>query len=109
MSDERARRKQRLAAAFRLFALYGFDEGVADSTAEGARIAATLGAHKAIILQNHGLLTVGGSVDEAAWWFITMDRSCDTQLRAEAAGEPIAIAEAMARHTREQIGIPQVG
>ena len=29
MSEERLRRKQRLAAAFRLFGLYGFDEGVA--------------------------------------------------------------------------------
>ena len=26
------------------------------------------------ILRNHGLLTVGHSVDEAAWWFITMER-----------------------------------
>ena len=49
-------------------------------------IAAALGDNKAAILQNHGLLTVGGSVDEAAWWFITMERSCQAQLLAEAAG-----------------------
>ncbi len=36
--------------------------------------------HKAVILRNHGLLTVGHSVDEAAWWFITMERSCQAQL-----------------------------
>ena len=30
--------------------------------------------YKAAILRNHGLLTVGHSVDEAVWWFITMER-----------------------------------
>ena len=42
---------------------------------EGKRIAHALGEHKAAILRNHGLLTVGHTVDEAAWWFITMERS----------------------------------
>ena len=53
---------------------------------EGKRIAHALGDNKAAILRNHGLLTVGHSVDEAAWWFITMERSCQVQLLAEAAG-----------------------
>ena len=57
-------------------------------TAEGDRIAQALGKGKALILRNHGLLTVGGSVDEAAWYFITMERSCQVQLLAEAAGSP---------------------
>ncbi|MBW4683352.1 MAG: class II aldolase/adducin family protein [Microcoleus vaginatus WJT46-NPBG5] len=39
---------------------------------EGKRIADVLGNKKAVILRNHGLLTVGHSVDEAAWWFIKM-------------------------------------
>jgi ribulose-5-phosphate 4-epimerase/fuculose-1-phosphate aldolase len=100
---------QDACAFFEDHALFADYTGVVDSTSEGARIAAALGAHKAVILQNHGLLTVGASVDEAAWWFISMDRSCEAQLRAEAAGEPIAIPDAMARHTREQIGNPTVG
>jgi len=37
----------------------------------------------------------GESVDEAVWWFITMDRSCQAQLLAEAAGKPIAIDREM--------------
>jgi hypothetical protein len=41
---------------------------------EGERIATALGQHKAVIMRNHGLLTVGHSVDEAVW-FITMERS----------------------------------
>ncbi len=52
---------------------------------EGQRIAEAIGKHKAAILQNHGLITVGGTVDEAVWWFITMERSCQVQLVAEAA------------------------
>ena len=52
---------------------------------EGQRIAEAIGKHKAAILQNHGLITVGGTVDEAVWWFITMERSCQVQLLAEAA------------------------
>ena len=68
-----------------------FDDytGVVYETSEGDRIAQTLGHSKAVILRNHGLLTVGQTIDEAAWWFITMDRSCHAQLLAEAAGKPI--------------------
>lgn len=52
-----------------------FDDftGVVLDLAEGDRIAAALGAYKAVILRNHGLLTAGKTVDEAAWWFITME------------------------------------
>ena len=65
-----------------------FDDytGVVLDIEEGKRIAHALGDNKAAILRNHGLLTVGHSVDEAAWWFITMERSCQAQLLAEAAG-----------------------
>jgi ribulose-5-phosphate 4-epimerase/fuculose-1-phosphate aldolase len=78
--------------------------GVVYEKSEGERIAHALGQRKAVILRNHGLLTVGHNVDEAAWWFITMDRSCQAQLLAEAAGEPVKISPADATTTREQIG-----
>ena len=71
---------------------------------EGKRIAAALGAHKAAILANHGLLTVGRTVDEAAWWFITMERTCQVQLRAEAAGTPVPIEPDVAKVTAGQTG-----
>lgn len=78
--------------------------GVVVDADYGSRLASTLGTHKALIHRNHGLLTVGASVDEAAWWFITMERSCQAQLLAEAAGTPIPVDDEAARHTREQIG-----
>src|SRR6267142_6709311 len=78
-------------------------------TSEGARIAQALGKHKAAILRNHGLLTVGQCVEEAAWWFITMDRGCQAQLLAEAAGVPVKIDPATAVATREQVGSSMAG
>ena len=83
-----------------------FDDytGVVVDTEEGKRIAHALGEHKAAILRNHGILTVGHSVDEAAWLYIAMERTCEVQLAAEAAGTPISIDPEMARHTRDQVG-----
>src|SRR5262244_3794882 len=85
-----------------------FDDftGVVLDLEEGKRIAQSLGNHKAVILRNHGLLTVGGTVDEAAWWFITMERTCQSQLLAEAAGKPISIAHEHAITAREQVSNP---
>ena len=76
---------------------------------EGKRIAHALGGCKAAILSNHGLLTVGHSVDEAAWWFMTMERTCQAQLLAEAAGTPVSIDPAVAHKTARQTGEHSVG
>lgn len=85
-------------------ALFDQYSGVVLDLEEGKRIAHSLGDAKAAILRNHGLLTVGHSVEEAAWWFITMERSCQAQLLAEAAGTPVLIEPAMAKHTAGQVG-----
>ena len=88
-----------------------FDDytGVVLDLEEGKRIAHALGEHKAAILRNHGLLTVGQSVDEAVFWFITMERSCQVQLMAEAAGTPHLIDPEMAALTASQVGSSFVG
>ncbi len=83
--------------------------GVVLDLSEGDRIANALGDNKAVILQNHGLLTVGQSVDEACWWFVTMERSCQAQLLAEAAGTPRSIPDEMAEHTAAQVGSTLAG
>jgi ribulose-5-phosphate 4-epimerase/fuculose-1-phosphate aldolase len=96
-------------------AFYGdhavFDDftGVVLDLEEGKRIAHALGSHKAVILSNHGLLTVGRSVDEAAWWFITMERTCQAQLLAEAAGTPVLIDADQAEKTAAQVGSMRAG
>jgi ribulose-5-phosphate 4-epimerase/fuculose-1-phosphate aldolase len=85
-------------------ALFDDYTGVVLDLEEGKRIAHALGDGKAAILRNHGLLTVGHSVDEAAWWFITMERTCHAQLLAEAAGTPVKISPENARLTAGQVG-----
>ena len=83
-----------------------FDEykGLVLEKAEGQRIAARLGTQRAAILRHHGLLTVGGSVEEAAWWFIAMDRACQMQLLADAAGQPRVMSTEEATLAHRQFG-----
>lgn len=78
--------------------------GVVYETDEGARIAEALGAHKGVILKNHGILTAGPTVEAAAWWYIALDNACHTQLLAEAAGTPQPIPHEMAALTHGQVG-----
>ncbi|MFI0545243.1 class II aldolase/adducin family protein [Streptomyces sp. WSLK1-3] len=89
--------------------IYSDYRGVVNDTEEGRKIGVALGEAKAVILQNHGLLTVGASVAEAAWYFITMERSCQAQLLAMAAGEPKLIDPETARMVRNQISGPLPG
>lgn len=83
--------------------------GVVLEASEGQRLAETLGSNKAIILRNHGILTVGQTVDEAAFWYITLERTCQAQLLAEAAGQPKIISHETARLTHSQVGEPKAG
>ncbi|MCF3122968.1 class II aldolase/adducin family protein [Streptomyces arenae] len=95
---------QEACAFYESHALYDGYTGVVVDAEEGRRIATALGDHKAVILRNHGLLTVGDSVDAAAWWFLSMERSCQVQLSARAAGRPVLIGHKQAVQTREQLG-----
>lgn len=90
-----------------------FDDytGVVVDTSEGDRIGEALGDNKAVILKNHGLLTVGNTVEETAWWFISMERCCQSQILAESTGSPLKpIDPETALMTRnEQVGFPIAG
>jgi ribulose-5-phosphate 4-epimerase/fuculose-1-phosphate aldolase len=90
-------------------ALFDDYTGVVLDTEEGKRIAHALGDNKAAILRNHGLLTVGHSVDEAVWWFVTMERSCQAQLLAQAAGSLVLIDPDQAERTSGQVGNHMAG
>ncbi len=93
-------------------ALFDDFTGMVVDTSEGDRIAQALtrpdgGAYKGVILKNHGILTGGPSVEAAAWWYLALDNVAHTALLAEAAGNPVPIDEATARHTHGQIGKPE--
>ncbi|EMC93432.1 hypothetical protein BAUCODRAFT_75677 [Baudoinia panamericana UAMH 10762] len=101
-------------------AIYNNFGGVVFAAEEGKRIATALGPrHKNIILQNHGLLTCGGTVAEAAAFFIALERACHAQLLTEAAIAPSSIGGQSglrktivggeeASYTKEGTGNPEV-
>ena len=69
------------------------------------RIADALGTAKVVVLANHGVLTVGPTVDEATWWFVNYERMCQVQLIAESgAKSPRLIPTEMAAATAVVLG-----
>ncbi len=52
------------------------------STDGGKRIAAAIGGARAVIVRNHGLLTVGATVDAAVGYFLLMERCAEVQIKA---------------------------
>jgi len=93
---------------------YADYRGVVLDDEEGRRIATALGTRKAVILRNHGMLTVGGSVDSAAWWFLTLERTAQAQLMAYSAAAglgtpPLQIPPTEAAATRGQVGFELAG
>ena len=73
-------------------------------TEVGKAMATALGEKKALIHQNHGLITTGKSVDAAIWWFVALERTCQSQILAESAGDPIEIPDDLAISGYEQQG-----
>ncbi|CAG9983202.1 unnamed protein product [Clonostachys byssicola] len=67
-------------------AVYESFGGVVLEEEEGEHIVNALGKDaRVLILQNHGLLTAGGTVDEAAYLFTAMERTCEVQLLVDSA------------------------
>lgn len=81
-------------------AVYSDFGGVALEEDEGFEIAEAANGAKAVILQNHGLLTMGETVDEAGYLFSLMERSCQAQLAVDAANrEKIIISDDVAAYS----------
>lgn len=97
-------------------AVYANFGGVVFAKEEGARLADALGpTMKTIILQNHGSLTCGGTVAEAAAFFIALERACHCQLLTEAAVAPdgsqlrkTIVGDEEAAYTKRSTGSPEV-
>lgn len=89
-------------------------KGVVLDEDEGCDIAESLGNKKAALLRNHGLLTVGETIEEAVNWFYLLDKTCHVQLLADAAasgrgGETNKITEEEAIYTRGVAGTHKAG
>ncbi|KAK2799093.1 hypothetical protein FQN50_008599 [Emmonsiellopsis sp. PD_5] len=100
-----------------VYAAFG---GVVFSDEEGQHIADALGpTNKNLIMQNHGLLTAGGTVAEAAAFFIALERACQAQFLVESAIAPGTVGgnaglrktfvdDVAAEYTKKGTGSPEV-
>jgi ribulose-5-phosphate 4-epimerase/fuculose-1-phosphate aldolase len=91
---------------FNAHSVYADFGGIVFEGDEAQKLAQSVsGRNKGVILQNHGLLTVGKTVDEAAYLFSLMERLCEVQLKVETATreglEKIVIGEEAAKYTFE--------
>lgn len=83
-------------------AYHGY-EGIALDLDERERLVADLGEHRAMILQNHGLLAAGRTIPEAFNNIYYLERACQAQVAALAGGaELVTPPEAVRLHTAEQ-------
>lgn len=112
--------------------VYDSFNGVVLAEKEGKDIAKCLGNKKAALLQNHGLLTVGETIEsvsitppshvsranadilKAVFWFVSLEKCCHSQLMAEAAassrGEhPIKIGAEESTYTHRTVGSERAG
>lgn len=100
---------QESAAFYEDQVLYNSYEGPSISLAQGQDIAEQLGDKRSILLRHHGLITVGGSVDEAVHWFFTYESCAQVQVLAAAAGTTRPLDDKQARAARDGFGDPHLG
>ncbi|KAH8586383.1 class II aldolase and Adducin domain-containing protein [Bisporella sp. PMI_857] len=99
---------------FKDLAVYKNFGGVVFAKDEGVRIAQALGPiKKNLILKNHGILTAGGTVAEAAAFFIALERACQTQILVESSLvlgrlEKCYIGDEEAEYTKKGTGSAEV-
>jgi ribulose-5-phosphate 4-epimerase/fuculose-1-phosphate aldolase len=94
---------------YKSHAVYDNFGGVVLDREEGRRIAAALGGGKAVILQNHGLLTCAKTVDAAAFWFMSLDKTCHAQLLADAASAGSGYKKKLIPEDEAEFSYAQVG
>ena len=80
---------QEACVFFEDHAVFDDEEVQVQDTDGGRRIAESLGANRAVVLCNHGLLTVGDSVAEAVGSFVQLERVCEAHMKARDA-KPIS-------------------
>ena len=90
-------------------ALFDDEEVQIQDTEGGHRIAAALGKNRAVLLRNHGLLTVADRVDEAVGSFVALERVAEVHMKVR---NPKPISPEAARYARDDLtsfGIGRTG
>lgn len=78
-------------------------EGASLYKDERERIVASLGPHKALMLKNHGLLVVGRTIPECFLRLYRLERACQIQVDAGAAGTPDLIPGQVAERSARDL------
>jgi ribulose-5-phosphate 4-epimerase/fuculose-1-phosphate aldolase len=103
---------QDAAAFYDSHAVIGASAGaVAVERESGWSVAREIGRNRGVLHQNHGLLTTSRhSIDDAAFWFIALERACQQQLMVEATGiKPQILSQKTAEYSREHVGSDYIG
>lgn len=80
-------------------------------TNQGEGVVQAFANNRAVLHQNHGILTASRhSVDDAVFWFIAMDRCCQVQMLIESGSiKPPLMEEEAARHSATHVGSDYLG
>ena len=75
---------------------------------EGEIISTALGPKRAVLLANHGLATVGQTIEEAAWMALCFERAAKMQIRARSIGPLTSIDPEYARDAHNYMVDPSM-
>ena len=90
---------------FEKHSLFSNFTGVVHEKSEGEAIVDAMAAEDiAVILQNHGLLTVGNNIDSAVSTFVQLEQVCENQLLIDSSANKQIIPNEIARKTEAFIG-----
>ncbi|GAS95588.1 aldolase II superfamily protein [Mycolicibacterium canariasense] len=78
-------------------------EGVALNLDEQKRLVEDLGTHDALILRNHGLLTVGATPARAFLRMYYLNKACEIQVAASQLGELVIPDPSISEHAAQQL------
>ena len=65
---------------------FNLTTGLIRTHEQGEALAQGLGSHRALLMQNHGVVLAGGSIEEATMLAVMLEKACQAQLTAMAAG-----------------------
>lgn len=75
--------------------------------AQGRSVAACLGKHKAALLQNHSVVVVGTSIEEATIYAVLLERAARIQFLASSLGQLVSTADEEISPKAGQVYAPQ--
>ena len=84
---------------------------VAVEEKSGTSVAEAFRGVRSALHQNHGLITASRhSIDDAAFWFIALERCCQVQLAIEASGvKTVAVPQDRCEYSAKHVGSDYIG